>query len=149
MKDDRKNVAEQDETGLAASFVTAILHVVVFAALQALFSSLGIDVPSLGGAGYIALLFVAIFTAAASYYLTTGTIGGTLLYSLMITVVFIMVTSLLRDVLAITISELPTMVLALLVSGSVASVLGIRLAGKASIGRITAAIGYRERRALR
>jgi len=141
-------MAERDETGLAASFVTAILHVVFFAALQVLFNSLGVTVPSLGGAGYIALLFIAIFAAAVSYYLTTGAIGGTILYSLMIAVVFVMVTALVGGAMEITISDLPVAVLVMMASGAIASILGIKLAGKASIGRIATAI-IRERRALR
>ena len=141
-------MAERDETGLAASFVTAILHVVLFAALQALFNSLGVTVPSLGGAGYIALLFIAIFAAAVSYYLTTGAIGGTILYSLMIAVVFVMVTALVGGAMEITISDLPVAVLVMMASGAIASILGVKLAGKASMGRIATAIA-RERRALR
>jgi hypothetical protein len=141
-------MAERDETGLAASFVTAILHVAIFAALQVLFNNLGVTVPSLGGAGYIALLFTAIFAAAISYYLTTGTIGGTILYSLMISVVFVMVTALVGGAMAITISDLPVAVLVMMVSGTMASILGIKLAGKAGIGRIATAI-TRERRVLR
>jgi hypothetical protein len=141
-------MAERDETGLAASFVTAILHVAIFAALQVLFNNLGVTVPSLGSAGYIALLFIAIFAAAVSYYLTTGTIGGTILYSLMISVVFVMVTALVGGAMAITISDLPVAVLVMMVSGTMASILGIKLAGKAGIGRIATAI-TRERRVLR
>ena len=141
-------MAERDETGLAASFVTAILHVVFFAALQVLFNSLGVTVPSLGGAGYIALLFIAIFAAAVSYYLTTGAIGGTILYSLMIAVVFVMVTALVGGAMEITISDLPVAVLVMMASGAIASILGVKLAGKASMGRIATAIA-RERRALR
>jgi hypothetical protein len=128
--------------------VTAILHVVLFAAFQVLFNSLGVTVPSLGGAGYIALLFIAIFAAAVSFYLTTGAMGGTILYSLMITVVFVMVTALMGGAIDITISDLPVAVMVMMVSGAIASILGIKLAGKANIGRIAAAIA-RERRALR
>jgi len=142
-------MTSHDETSLSASFMTAVLHVVIFAALHALLTYLNVPIADLGVAGYIALLFIAVFTAAASYYLTTGAIGGTLLYALMISVVFIITVALLGEALSFTMSQLPATVMALLVSASAASILGIKLTGWANIGRIAAAINRYKRRQLR
>lgn len=129
----------RDETSLAASFFTAALHVVIFAAMTAVFQSLGISVPSLGGAGYVALLFIAVLAAAAAYYLTTGALGGTILYSLMATVLLVMLMGVFSGVLTIPASDIPVTTALLFATGIISSMLGLRLASMGRLGRITSA----------
>jgi hypothetical protein len=138
----------RDETSLAASFFTAALHVIIFAAMTAVFQSLGIDVPSLGGAGYVALLFIAVLAAAAAYYLTTGALGGTILYSLMVTVLLVMLMGVFSGVLTIPASAIPVTTSLLFITGIVSSMLGLKMSAMGRLGRITSA-ALAGRRALR